>query len=37
MEVDLVVATEVVGCGHLSTTPNGQMVFLDAVGLASSW
>ena len=22
--------TEVVGCRHLSTTPNGQMVFLDA-------
>jgi catechol 2,3-dioxygenase-like lactoylglutathione lyase family enzyme len=25
--------TEVVGCRHLSTTPNGQMVFLDAAGL----
>jgi hypothetical protein len=24
--------TEVVGCGHLSTTPNEQMVFLDAAG-----
>ncbi len=24
--------TEVVGCRHLSTTPNGQMVFLDAAG-----
>jgi catechol 2,3-dioxygenase-like lactoylglutathione lyase family enzyme len=24
--------TEVVGCSHLSTTPNGQMVFLDAAG-----
>ena len=24
--------TEVVGCKHLSTTPNGQMVFLDAAG-----
>ena len=24
--------TEVVGCRHLSTTPNGQMVFLDATG-----
>jgi len=25
--------TEVVGCRHLSTTPNGQMVFLDAAGI----
>ena len=25
--------TEVIGCRHLSTTPNGQMVFLDAAGL----
>src|SRR5260370_38352314 len=24
--------TEIVGCRHLSTTPNGQMVFLDAAG-----
>ena len=24
--------TEVVGCRHLSTTPNGRMVFLDAAG-----
>ena len=24
--------TDVVGCRHLSTTPNGQMVFLDAAG-----
>ena len=24
--------TEVVGCEHLSTTPNGQMAFLDAAG-----
>src|SRR3954464_10396901 len=24
--------TEVVGCSHLSTTPNEQMVFLDAAG-----
>ena len=24
--------TEVVGCRHLSTTPNGHMVFLDAAG-----
>ena len=24
--------TEVVGCRHLSTMPNGQMVFLDAAG-----
>jgi catechol 2,3-dioxygenase-like lactoylglutathione lyase family enzyme len=24
--------TEVVGCTHLSTTPNGQMVFLDVAG-----
>jgi catechol 2,3-dioxygenase-like lactoylglutathione lyase family enzyme len=24
--------TDVVGCQHLSTTPNGQMVFLDAAG-----
>ena len=24
--------TEVVGCRHLSTTPNGQMAFLDAAG-----
>jgi catechol 2,3-dioxygenase-like lactoylglutathione lyase family enzyme len=24
--------TEIVGCRHLSTTPNGQMVFLDATG-----
>ena len=24
--------TDVVGCSHLSTTPNGQMVFLDAAG-----
>jgi len=24
--------TEVVGCRHLSTTPNGQMVFLDVAG-----
>jgi len=24
--------TAVVGCRHLSTTPNGQMVFLDAAG-----
>ena len=24
--------TEVVGCKHLSTTPNRQMVFLDATG-----
>ena len=24
--------TEVVGCRHLLTTPNGQMVFLDAAG-----
>ena len=24
--------TEVVGCRHLSNTPNGQMVFLDAAG-----
>jgi catechol 2,3-dioxygenase-like lactoylglutathione lyase family enzyme len=25
--------TEIVGCRHLSTTPNGQMVFLDAAGI----
>ena len=24
--------TDVVGCRHLSTTPNGQMVFLDVAG-----
>ena len=24
--------TEVVGCRHLATTPNGGMVFLDAAG-----
>ena len=24
--------TDVVGCRHLSTTPNGEMVFLDAAG-----
>ena len=24
--------TEVVGCRHLSTTPNGHMVFLDVAG-----
>jgi predicted enzyme related to lactoylglutathione lyase len=28
--------TDVVGCRHLSTTPNGQMVFLDAAP-ALSW
>jgi catechol 2,3-dioxygenase-like lactoylglutathione lyase family enzyme len=29
--------TDLVGCRHLSTTPNGQMVFLDAAGTCLSW
>jgi catechol 2,3-dioxygenase-like lactoylglutathione lyase family enzyme len=29
--------TDIVGCRHLSTVPRGDMAFLDAAGIASSW